>query len=132
MLHMNPSRKGERTEGVVLATLLRLGKNVLLPFGSHLRYDLVFEEDASFRRVQCKTGRIRNGGIVFNTSSRTSGSNRGYVGEIDLFGVYCPENEGVYLVPVQDVGVTEAKLWIATPRSKRHFVVRWAADYLLS
>jgi hypothetical protein len=54
----------------VVAALVAVGKHVLLPFGDNLRYDLAYEEeDGSFVRVQCKTGRLVDGVILFPTSS---------------------------------------------------------------
>jgi PD-(D/E)XK endonuclease len=64
---MNPSTKGEITEAMVLATLLKNGSKVLVPFGSSLRYDIVIENEGNFQRVQCKTGRLRRGVIFAKT-----------------------------------------------------------------
>jgi hypothetical protein len=40
-----------------MAALLRRGKKVLMPFSDNCRYDIVVEENGSFTRIQCKTGR---------------------------------------------------------------------------
>ncbi len=92
---------GSTTEGMVLAALLRKGKKVLLPFNGASRYDLLLDEDGKFIRVQCKTGRVRNGFVVFNNYSVTSAGSKYYTkDEIDSFGVYCPDNETTYFVPI--------------------------------
>ena len=54
-------------------------------------------------RVQCKTGRLRKGAVVFYPCSVDSRSEpgrclrRAYAGDVDLFGVYCPDNRKCYL-----------------------------------
>lgn len=128
---------GDTCEGMVLAALLKSGRTVLLPFGNRLRYDLVVEEaDGRFMRVQCKTARFVNGAISFNTSSVHKRSNgqvvrRNYEGEADLFGVYCPKLEKVYLVPVSDVPRNIAWLRVSPARSGRQAGIRPAEPYEL-
>jgi hypothetical protein len=46
-----------------MAALLAAGKTVLIPFGVQ-GYDLVFEDEDGFHRVQCKTAYMRNGDDV--------------------------------------------------------------------
>src|SRR5262245_7012178 len=100
-----------------------MGKFVLLPFGEGRRYDLVIEEDdGRFVLVQCKTGRIRQGAVRFlayslNLLPGDQVSRRPYLGEVEFFGVYCPANGKVYLVPVEDVPQTEASLRLEPPRN---------------
>ena len=96
---------GDLTEAVVLATFLRRGECVLRPFGENARYDLVLDRDGVFVRVQCKTGRLRNGAVEFNAYSvHRNKTTRRYNGQADFFGIYCPQNDKVYLVPVGEVG----------------------------
>jgi hypothetical protein len=54
---------------------------------------------------------------------------KGYKDEIDLFGVYCPGTEKVYLVPVEDVPCGEACLRLIPPRNHQKSKIRWAKDY---
>ena len=55
--------------------------------------------------------RLINGAVTFYPCSVDSRSvdgttlRRGYRGEVEWFGVYCPANRQVYLVPVDDVPV---------------------------
>lgn len=128
---MNPKAVGERTEAVVLAALVKRGKVVLLPFGDNQRYDLVVDENGIFTRIQCKTGRLVKGSVVFSTCSsqaHRSKGRQGYKGQAELFGVYCPDNDKVYLVPVDDVGVGYAYLRV-DPTNQPN--VRWAGQYEL-
>ena len=50
---------------------LRLeGYAILVPFGENTRYDLVIDDGRQMRRVQCKTGRLRDGAVVFATFTK--------------------------------------------------------------
>lgn len=124
---------GERTEGLVLAALLRRGKTVLLPFGDNQRYDLLVDnKDGSFTRVQCKTGRLKLGSIRFNTySTNQKGIRKLYLGSADAFGVYCPETDKSYLVPMLDVANigTTAMLRVDHPKNNQITKIRMAAQY---
>ena len=91
--------KGTRSEGAVLAALLQLGYNVLLPFGV-ARYDLVIETTAGFKRVQCKTAHFFEASITFSTISK----GKRYNGDVDYFGVHEPASGHVYMVPIEAVG----------------------------
>jgi hypothetical protein len=63
----HPVDVGLRTEAAILAELVRRGYQVLVPFGTNQRYDLVLDMDGKFVRVQGKTGRLRSGVISFST-----------------------------------------------------------------
>ena len=108
---------GDVSEAILMATMLKNRWVVLLPFGERHRYDLVLEDKGAFLRVQCKTGRLRAGAIRFNTSSvvrdaQTKKYIKRYYGpsDIDLYGVYCPEMDQCYLIPVLEVARTEGCL----------------------
>ncbi len=106
----------------VLNRLVELGFEVLLPWASHLGYDLAYylvEEHRNFGffvhreahlvRIQVKTGRLLDNGTSFdfNTASVTPGKGKhrkkNYVGKAEYFGVYLPDNRKVYMVPVNGV-----------------------------
>ena len=128
----HPKDVGERSEACVLASLLKGGKVVLQLFGDNQRYDLVVDEAGKFVRIQVKTGRIKNGAVTFQPGSRAGGKGKrlGYAGQADIFAVYCPDNDSVYLVPVEDVGMNLASLRISPPKDGRTKTIRWAKDYL--
>lgn len=56
---------------------------------------------------------------------------KNYKGQCEYFAVYCPENKGMYLVPVDQVGTTQAVLRLAPTINKQEKNVRWAKDYEL-
>jgi hypothetical protein len=133
---MNKSQTGHRTLVKVMTALVNLDKALYVPFGDHGRVDLIYEEeDGRLVRVQCKTAWVAKGCLVFPTTSVDSRSvkgrtlRRGYRGEADLFGVYCPVLNRVYLIPVEDVPQGEARLRLTPPKNNQKKKIRWAAEY---
>lgn len=136
----HPKLVGDQTEAMVIARLVQAGRSVLIPFGENHHYDILIDECDHFVRIQCKTGGLRKGAVWFRTCSYTyhHPNNRGnrpynqtYEGQADLFGVYCPENDSVYLVPVADVATRTATLRIDAPLNNQSTKVRWAREYEL-
>ena len=115
----------------IISVLLNKGKRVLLPLGDYHRYDFVIDDNSNFIRVQCKTGRIRNDVLLFKTCSQhcRTHKHKGYKNEIDYLGVYCPELDKCYLVPVDSVPETEASLRLNIPKNKQQKDIKWAKDY---
>lgn len=134
-LTSHPVDVGQRTEGAILSALIRRGYSVLVPFGVNQRYDLVLDCDDRLLRAQCKTGRFRDGVVQFSAQSIQSNTrrtrSRSYTGEVDLFIVYCPDNDRVYVIPVEDVPSSCMYLRIDPPRNQQCKRVRWAKDYEL-
>lgn len=134
----HPKLIGDRSTAMVLARLLEVYEVVLLPFGENQRYDLVIEDGEKFIRVQCKTGRLRKGVVQFPTRSVTyhhpnqpiqAIRTHNYRGQADVFGVYCPETDGVYLVPVDEVGTRQGSLRVEPTRNSQAKLIRWAVAY---
>ena len=133
---MHPKAIGDRTTLAVMLALQEAGYAILLPFGENLRYDLVVDDGGSFARVQCKTGRLRDGVIRFKTCSsyahhpNPKTRQRHYVGQIDYFGVHCPETAGVYLIPIKDASPRAlCSLRVAPPRNNQTRRIRSASAY---
>lgn len=129
---------GDISEWTLIARLMKQGYRVLKPLGDNSRYDFVIEKDSMFLKVQAKTGQLKNGVVQFRVcSSATMRGNdrvhRSYEGEIDLFGVYCPDNDKCYLVPVKGLPRYIAVLRVDPPKSvNQHNANRLAADYEIS
>jgi hypothetical protein len=107
-----------------------------VPFGVNHRYDFALDLGDRFLRVQCKTGRLRGGRIVFKaqssrTNTRRPAQLRSYHGEIDLFAVYCVDTDRVYAIPVDEATRTEASLRVRPASNGQRKRIRWAEDYLL-
>jgi hypothetical protein len=135
----HPKAKGDRTTLAVMLALHEAGFALSVPFGENTRYDLVIDDGGRLLRVQCKTGRLRDGAILFALCScyghhRNPGNaRRSYDGEIDLFAVYCRETERVYLVPIDALGAkVQGTLRVDPPRNSQKRHVRFAADYELA
>ncbi len=121
---------GNISTGRVLAALMSTGKKVLLPFGDGHPYDLVFEHwDKSLKKVQCKTGKLKNGVIHFHNYSSLKTGDKTYVGLVDYFGVFCPQNNKCYLVPIEDCTKTVTMLRINKPKNGHVKRIRYAATY---
>ncbi|HET6570211.1 MAG TPA: group I intron-associated PD-(D/E)XK endonuclease [Solirubrobacterales bacterium] len=131
----HPVDVGHRSEAAILSQLVRQGYRVLLPFGVNQRYDMVLDNDGRLLKVQCKTGRLKEGAIRFSAQSVQSNMNgtrtRAYSGEVDLFAVYCPDNDRVYVIPANEVPATGMYLRVEMPRNSQRKRVRWAEDYVL-
>jgi hypothetical protein len=131
----NTSLSGEVCRTQIIAALALQGKTVLLPLGDFQRYDLVIDEGGRFLRVQCKMAKLTNGAVHFHPCSIDSRSKpgrcvrKGYVGQVDLFGVYCPEVKKCYLVPVEVAPTTGCYLRIEPTKNGQKKGIRWAADY---
>ena len=124
---------GDRAEGMVLAALLQAGHRVLIPFSDNERYDFVIDVGGGkFHCIQCKNGRLRKGRVKFAACSfgRNKAKNaRNYRGEADYFGVYCPETNKSYLIPVDDVPTTYVALRVDSPKNGQVKGIRMAADF---
>jgi hypothetical protein len=116
---------------MVLAALVRNKFNVLVPFGEGQPYDLLVHLGGSiFLRIQCKTAWPVGGCLVFN--SRTTDHGRGpqsYAGHADIFGVYFPPQQAVYLVPLDAVAESKGRLRLVPPRNNQRRGIRLAAGY---
>ena len=122
--------KGSVTEARVLASLTAGGYTVSIPFGV-AKYDLVVDMDGQLKKVQCKTGRLRKSGVQFNAYSvGRDGASVPYP-DCDFFGVYCPDTDEVYIVPVDIVGHTKVTLRVDPIRSAREYKTNWARDFRL-
>lgn len=124
--------KGNLSEVKIYTRLVELGYKIVFP--AHVqRWDIGWEDGDRLIKVQSKTGRIRNGVIRFNSSSRgRTGGSRLYTGQIDYFGVYVPELEKVYLVPISATSRNEVcYLRLDPTKNNQSTRIMWAKDYEL-
>lgn len=128
-------RIGDFAELAVMTALVEAGYRICIPFGENHRYDLIADGHGKLLRVQVKNGNVRNGAVRVPCSSshaHRGGSCRRYVGEIDAFGVYCPQRSEVYLVPISDVQLLFGiQLRVEPTRNGQAKRLRWAEHYLL-
>jgi hypothetical protein len=128
---MNTAMKGNATEGAVLNAFVSRGFGALVPFGDGHPFDLaVHLGDRDFLRIHCKTARLVDRCIGFNSRSTDHGRGPGtYAGLADAFGVYFPPLGSVYLVPVAEVAGLSVQLRLTPARNNQQRRVRMATDY---
>jgi PD-(D/E)XK endonuclease len=128
---MSTGLKGNATEAAVLQAFVVRGFDVLVPFGEGQPYDLVIHlAERGFLRVQCKTARPVNGCLVFNSRGTDHGRGRQpYLGLADVFGVFFPPRDAVYLIPVDGASGFCGRLRLEPARNNQKRGIRFAADY---
>ncbi len=126
---------GDISELMVMAALVKAGYLLYIPFGENHRSDVIAEKDDKFHRIQIKTGRVKNGAVLFNCCSthghRNGPSSRSYIGEIDFLAVYCPERNETYLIPECAITRTKGSLRFLPTANHQQKGVRWAESYAL-
>jgi hypothetical protein len=132
----HPKEIGDRSTLAIMYALRSQGAAILVPFGENTRYDLVVDEGGRLSRLQCKTERLRNGVVLFNTCSSYAHHpnpkmiKREYTGDIDEFAVFCPDIGSVYRVPIEDMpAIRIGSLRVAPARNGQAKGVRLAAAY---
>jgi PD-(D/E)XK endonuclease len=108
---------------------------VFRPLGEGWRYDLVIDLGEKLLRVQCKWA-SRNGDVLNARCVTNRHTPRGYVrttytaDQIDALGVYAPDTDRCYLIPVSDVaGRTMISLRVGPTHNNQAQLIRWAKDY---
>lgn len=132
---MNSKQKGNITELETMLAFLKLGYNVLTPYGDCERYDFVVDANGKFIRVQSKTSSTEDNGASFHFSCRSCNRKDGKIihhlytnEEIDYFATFF--NGKCYLVPVEECGV-DKRLRILPAKNGQVRGVTWAKDYEL-
>ncbi len=134
----DPNVIGAITQAKVIAALVGDDTFVLTPCVQVARYDLVVDRKGRFYRVQCKTGQYYKGAISFRPQSLRAAKLETnwqrivyrYEDQIELFGVYCPDNDKVYLIPIADASSHgTCFLRLDPPKNNQRKGIRWAADY---
>ena len=126
------SGKGNVSELKVLTAYSEAGFVVAVPFGGGAPYDLIVDLGHRVLKIQVKTGRLRNGCVLFPTTRFVGhyGTQRQRYkdDEFDLFAIYCPDNSEVYAVPMLKE-LTEGRLRICETRNNQKQNVRWAKEF---
>jgi hypothetical protein len=122
----HPKDSSDRTTLAIMTALHAAGFGVLLPFGENSRYDLAIDDRSRLARIQCETGRLRNGAVWFNACSTyahhqsATAQTRPCFGEVDFFAIHCGETGGVYLIPIEDLPIRrQGALRVAPARNRQ-------------
>jgi hypothetical protein len=129
---MEPHKKGDATEAVVLAELKRRDIPVSIPFGDNQRYDFPVETpEGDFLRTQVQTGWTHDGVVEFRGYSKhTSGAGnvqKSYEGDVDCFLVFSHDHDRLFLVREAEVGANMS-LRTEIPKQEQPSI-NWADDY---
>ncbi len=63
-MNLNPKQKGNLTELQCLIAFYELGYQCSIPYGENSRYDFIADIDGKLIKVQCKTSRKVNDGVI--------------------------------------------------------------------
>src|SRR3954471_17975018 len=129
------TEKGSIAEAVIAAEAAKAGIRVLRPLVEGGRYDLVFDIDGRFVRVQCKSA-SRRGDVIAAYTGTCRLTPRGYVRttydacEVDAVAIYCPDTDACYLVPIEALGGrAKVHLRLAPARNNQQLAISYAADF---
>ena len=132
---MNSKYKGNITELETMLAFMKLGYNILTPYGDCERYDFVVDVNGEFIRVQSKTSHSDDDGASFTFSGRSCNRKDGKIvhhkytnNEIDYFATTF--NDKCYLIPVEECGA-DKRLRIIPAKNGQTRGVAYAKDYEL-
>lgn len=133
---LNTKQVGNITEIECMLAFIKLGYNVLTPYGDCERYDFVVDINKTLYRIQVKTSHLSNDGsyIEFKTSNKTTKEGifvqHAYTKEqIDYFMTFY--NNTAYLVPVEESSTSQKRLRFTPPRNNQIQGINFAKDYEL-
>ncbi len=134
---MDAKRKGNITEMETMLAFMKLGYNVLTPYGDCERYDFVVDMGGKFIRVQSKTASTEDDGASFRIITCSSNRKDGGIvhhlytkEDIDYFTTVF--NDIVYLFPVEICSGREKRFRIEPTKNGQVRGITWAKDYVLS
>ena len=124
-------QKGDIAEAFVTFLLKKNGFTVLIPWGEDNRYDLVSEKNGVFKRIQVKYVSTRNGGLEVAIRSVNNYNIIHYSSkDIDIIAAYSPEQNKVYLIPLNSVkNRSQVKLRLTPTKNKQNKYVTLATKY---
>ena len=133
---LNSKQKGNITEVECMLAFLKLGYNVLMPYGDCERYDFVVDIEGKLLKIQVKTSsdsHIDEGYIIFKCANKTTKEGQfvrhPYTKEqIDYFMTFY--NGQCYLIPVEETS-TEKRLRFTPPKNGQLKGISFAKDYEL-
>ena len=132
---MSSSTKNIGTIGeqVLITEFIKHGIDVLLPIGDNQPYDIVILYNGRFMKVQVKTTEnIKDGKMVFSTNITNPHKKtcRKYINEeIDLFGLYCIENNYIGLMEYKDYTAKDTIIRIEHTKNNQRLGIKLADDY---
>lgn len=132
---LSTQTKGDIAELRVICALMSKGCKVFKSCSENCRYDLVFELENVFYKVQVKNAKYHPDKGIINVHTRSTKSTtaevKTYKGEIDYFGVYCPQLDKCYLIPEEDIPPGGANIFLRVdpPKNNQISKANWAKNY---
>ena len=135
---LNTKQRGNVTEVECMLAFLRLGYNVLTPYGDCERYDFVVDINGTIYKIQVKSANDNHftdeGYIMFNTANKTTRLGtfvkHPYTkDEIDYF--MTSYNDQCYLIPVEECSSSEKRLRFRPPKNGQIKGITFATEYEL-
>ena len=131
---MNTKAIGDIAEAKVLTKCIEKEWEVSIPFGDNYSYDMIVDYGCGLKKIQVKNGKIKNGSIqaVLVKSRRNADGifEEAYKeGEVDLFAVYCPDNDKCYMVDFELCPKTVLTLRVEPIVNGRTKKIKLATDY---
>ena len=83
---MNSKQKGNITELETMLAFMKLGYNVLTPYGDCERYDFVVDINGKFYKIQSKTSKSDDNDASFSFSCRSCNRQNGRI--IRLYHIF--------------------------------------------
>lgn len=134
---MNTVSIGDIGESLAIAKFTKEGLTVSKPLSNNARYDLIVEFNNKLYKVQVKTtNSIKEGKMTFatKTTNYTKGnwaSNAYSKDEVDIFFLYCVENEwcGLYYSIESATIPVELNIRTVPPKNGQKVGIRFAEEY---
>lgn len=131
----NSKSIGNLSEMKVMTRLIELGHKVSIPYGDNCRYDLILDLNGTLQKIQIKTGRYKDGCVVFETRSvnKIGGcyQRNNYKNQVHYFIIYCPQLNQLYIIDPNELSNTSGRLRVDPPKRTYLKNIIWAKDHIL-
>jgi len=126
--------KGDLAVLKVMASLGEQDFLILNPLTEHSPFDLVIYKNGTFKRVQVKYRKEKNGVITVDLRSSWADKNGSHTlpfkrEEVDLIAIYCPQTDTCYYVDVNQC-LSGIALRTQLPKNNQVAGIRLAKDFV--
>lgn len=127
--------KGDVALTQIVAEITRQRGIVFVPISEHSRVDLVAELNGLLKKIQVKSGRLRDGSIIVDLRSSWSNKSGSYSikrdkDDYDILAVYCPQNNKCYFIDMEKIeNVSSIQIRVdSVEKCNARLVKLWAHD----
>ena len=135
---MNTNQIGDIGEAIAIAEFTKAGAIVSKPLSDNARYDLIIEWNNKLYKVQVKTTQSSNENTKMIFATKTTNYTKGHwkstayeSGEVDLFFLYCLENNWFGLWNVTNLKEIKSSLTLrfCLPKTGQKSNINLIEDY---